>query len=195
MAGPGVVKTLRYVRGGFLTAASTALALAGHALGGGLSPARLPPLWAVLLTGVLVGGLSVGAAGRTLSFWKILIVLGWAQLAFHLVFTVAASGPSHHMAAAPAPAAGSGPAMTAAHALAAVTAAGLMAGAERALWWLLGAVFAIVALGWPLLRPGPVDRPPWRPARTRAVTPRPGTVLARAVRRRGPPTARPHAVT
>jgi hypothetical protein len=195
VAGPGAVKTLRYVRGGFLAAASTALALAGHALGGAVTPAHLPPLWAVLATGVLVGGLSVAAASRTLSFWKILIVLGWAQLAFHLAFTVVASGPSHHIAAAPAPEAGSGPAMTAAHALAAVAAAGLMAGAERALWWLLGAVFAIVAFGWPLLRPRAVERPPWRPAPTGAVAPRPGSVLARAVRRRGPPTARPRAVT
>ena len=186
---------IRYARGVFLAAASTALALAGHALGGAPSPGHLPPVWAVLATGTLVGGVSVGVASRMLSFWKILVVLAWAQLAFHLAFSVAASGASHHAAAVPeaAPAAGSGAAMTAAHALAAVAAAWLMAGAERALWWLLGAVFAVVGFGRPLRRSAPVERRPWSPAPSEAVPLRSGAVLARAVRRRGPPAAVPHA--
>lgn len=185
---------LQCARGGFLAAACTALALAGHALGGGGAPAHLPPLWAVVLTGAVVGGLSIALANRMLSFWKILIVLGWAQAAFHLSFTMTASGAAHHMGTAPAPAAApsSGPAMLIAHALAAVAAAVLLAGAERALWWLLGAIFAI-AFGWPLLRPGPVHRLPWAPVVADSGTPRSGSVLARAVRRRGPPVARPHA--
>jgi hypothetical protein len=188
------VQITRLVRGGFLAAVCTLLALAGHALGGACC---LPPLPAVLATGGVVGVLCVALASRILSFWKILVVVGWAQVAFHLAFTMASPGQAtaHHMAAAPASAArsGMGPSMLAGHAAAAVAAALLLAGAERALWWLLGAVFAVA---FARLAPVRVEihRPPWAVIVADGRTPRPGVLLARALRRRGPPMERLHAV-
>jgi hypothetical protein len=189
------VQITRLVRGGFLAAVCTLLALAGHALGGACC---LPPLPAVLATGGVVGVLCVALASRILSFWKILVVVGWAQMAFHVAFTMAAPGPAaHHMTTTPAPAfaarSGMGPSMLAGHVVAAVAAALLLAGAERALWWLLGAVFAI-AFTRLVLRRAEVHRPPWAVIVADDPAPRLGVLLARAVRRRGPPTERLHAV-
>ncbi|MBO2449421.1 hypothetical protein J4573_20130 [Actinomadura barringtoniae] len=186
----------RLVRGGFLAAVCTLLALAGHALGGACC---LPPISAVLATGAVVGLLCVALASRMLSFWKILVVVGWAQVAFHVAFTMAAPGPAgaHHMSAAPVPSpgvrSGMGLSMLAGHAAAAVAAALLLAGAERALWWLLGAVFAI-AFTRLVLRPVEIHRPPWAVIVADDAPPRLGVLLARAVRRRGPPMERLHAV-
>jgi len=188
------VQITRLVRGGFLAAVCTLLALAGHALGGACC---LPPLPAVLATGGVVGVLCVALASRMLSFWKILVVVGWAQVAFHFAFTMAAPGPAaaHHMIMGRAPAApsGMGPSMLAGHAAAAVAAALLLAGAERALWWLLGAVFAIAFTRLALCRVE-IHRPPWTVIVADDQAPRLGVLLARAVRRRGPPMERLHAV-
>ncbi|MBT2214196.1 hypothetical protein [Actinomadura sp. NEAU-AAG7] len=215
MTGPGAAtpryaRGTRYARGAFLAAACTALALAGH-VAGGRGACCVPPLPAVLGTGAVVGALCVGLAGRMMSFRRILAVVGWAQVAFHFAFTFAASGagPAHHMEAggppiapppAPGPGAGMahglglGPSMLAGHALAALAAALLLSGAERALDWLYGAVFAAVARPLPIA-PARTIRPP-RPVVVVVAgdpAPRLGVLLARAVRRRGPPVAPPRA--
>ncbi|KAB2346870.1 hypothetical protein [Actinomadura rudentiformis] len=189
----------RCMRGGFLAAACTLLALAGHSLGVG-GACCLPPLPAVFVTGTVVGVLCVTVAARLLSFWKILVVVGWAQVAFHVSFAVTASGPAHHAGAVPPPspagAAGApfGPSMLAGHLVAAIAAAALLAGADRALWWLLTAVFAIaVTFVWPIPRRVETHRPPWAVLVATDPAPLLGVLLARAVRRRGPPVVRPHA--
>ncbi|MFI0454113.1 hypothetical protein [Actinomadura sp. 6N118] len=201
----------RYARGGFLAAACTLLALTGHSLGAG-GPCCLPPLPAVFVTGGVVGVLCVTMAARLLSFWKILVVVGWAQVAFHLSFSMMASGPAHHPGAAPpAPPAGTaetagaveaagaagaafGPSMLVGHLMAAIAAAALLAGADWALWWLLTAVFAIaVTFVWPIPRRVEAHRPPWAVLVAADPAPLLGVLLARSVRRRGPPVVRPHA--
>ncbi|QKG27341.1 hypothetical protein [Actinomadura verrucosospora] len=194
MIGSGTAAA-RWARGGFLTAACTLLSLAGHAAGGACC---LPPLPAVLGTGGVVGALCVGLAGRMMSFRRILAVVGWAQAAFHLAFTVSASSPGHHMApgAEPmaAPGLAMGPQMLAGHAAAALAAAVLLAYAERALWWLYGAVFATVLTRLIVRSPAASHRPPWPVVVADDPAPRRGVLLARAVRRRGPPpVVLPHA--
>ncbi|WP_344959226.1 hypothetical protein [Actinomadura miaoliensis] len=192
MTGPGAAVP-RYVRGGFLAAACTLLALGGH-VWGGARDCCLPPLPAVLVTGGAVGALSVAVTRRTTSFWKILAVIGWAQVAFHMAFTVtagSASAAAHHPSAVPEPAA-TGPSMLAGHAVAAVAGAALLAGADRALWWLCGAIFAIVVARL-VARPVAVERPAWVVVAPGDRPPPAGVVLARAVRRRGPPVIGPHA--
>ncbi|TDD90127.1 hypothetical protein [Actinomadura rubrisoli] len=186
----------RCVRGAFLAAACTLLSLGGHVLGGA-GDCCLPPLPAVLAAGGVVGALCVGLAGRMMSFRRILAVMGWAQVAFHLAFTLAAPGPAHHMGAG-APEAGPpglamGPSMLAGHAVAAVSAAALLAGAERAVWWLYGAVFAVALAARLVVRPAETHRPPWPVVVADDPAPRLGVLLARAVRRRGPPAAPPRA--
>ncbi|GAA2582342.1 hypothetical protein GCM10010411_13810 [Actinomadura fulvescens] len=151
----------------------------------------------ILAAGAVVGVLCVVVAARLLSFWKILVLVGWAQVAFHFAFTVLASGPAHHAGAAPPPppagTAALGPAMLAGHLVAAVAAATLLAGADRALWWLLTAVFTIaIAHVRPISRPV-AHRPPWAVLVAADPAPLLGVLLARAVRRRGPPAVRPHA--
>ncbi|MFC6882472.1 MULTISPECIES: hypothetical protein [Actinomadura] len=198
MTGPGATLP-RCARGAFLAAVCTLLSLGGHVLGGA-GDCCVPPWQAVAVTGAVVGALCVALARRMMSFRRILAVVGWAQVAFHFSFTVAAPGPGHHMGA-PAPGAAGGvagpfamgPSMLAGHALAAVAAAVLLAGAERALWWLCGAVFA-VAFARLLTRPAPVRRAPWTVVVQDDPAPRLGVVLARSVRRRGPPAAPSHAV-
>ncbi|MCP2342401.1 hypothetical protein [Actinomadura rupiterrae] len=190
----------RCARGLFLAATCTALALAGHTIGG-RGACCVPPLPAVAGTGAVVGVLCVAVAGRMMSFWKILVVVGWAQVAFHLAFTAfagtafAGTGMHHDMAAAapPPPAGGMSWSMLGGHALAAVAAAVLLAGAERTLWWLAGAVFAVVAIVLLLLgRPDAPERAPWIVVPD-SPAPRLGVLLARAVRRRGPPAGALHA--
>ncbi|MFG2006108.1 hypothetical protein ACGFNU_43850 [Spirillospora sp. NPDC048911] len=197
MTGTGTAMP-RCARGGFLAAACTLLALAGHALAGG-GACCLPPLPALLGVGAVVGVLCVTVAARLLSFWKILVVVGWAQLAFHFSFTATASGPAHHAGAEPLPApagAAFGPSMIAGHLVAAIAAAALMAGADRALWWLLTAVFAIaLAYAWPIPRPVEAHRPPWAVLVVTDPAPLLGVLIARAVRRRGPPVVLPRAAT
>ncbi|MEV4252460.1 hypothetical protein AB0J52_04765, partial [Spirillospora sp. NPDC049652] len=162
---------------------------------GGRGACCVPPLPAVLGAGAVVGLLCVAVAGRMMSFWKILVVVGWAQVAFHLAFT-AFSGPGMHHGSMPPPetvAGGLTWSMLAGHALAAVAASVLLAGAERALWWLGGAVFAVAAVVLLVLgRPVVPGRTP-RIAVADVPAPRLGVLLARAVLRRGPPVAPPHA--
>ncbi|WP_433478794.1 hypothetical protein ACQPZP_18180 [Spirillospora sp. CA-142024] len=185
----------RFARGGFLAASCTMLALGGHVLGGD-GKCCLPPLPAVLGAGAVVGTLCVGLAGRMMSFPRILAVVGWAQLAFHLAFALAGSSPAHHMEPAAVPAAppglAMGPSMLAGHAVAAVAAAILLSGAEHAVWWLFGAVFAIVLVRV-AIRPASPHRPPWRVVVAADPAPRLGVLLARAVSRRGPPVVLRHA--
>lgn len=188
----------RCARGLFLAAACTALSLAGHTLGG-RGACCVPPLPTVAGAGAVVGLLCVAVAGRMMSFWKILVVVGWAQVAFHVAYT-AFSGPGmHHGAAAapmPPPSAAGGLtwSMLAGHALAAVAASVLLAGAERALWWLWDAVFAVAAVVLLVLggRPAVSGRTP-RIAAVDVPVPRLGVLLARTVLRRGPPVVSPHA--
>ncbi|WP_131743342.1 hypothetical protein, partial [Actinomadura roseirufa] len=150
----------RWARGAFLAAACALLSLAGHVLGGGRI-CCLPPLPAILVTSGAIGALCVGLAGQMLSFRRILAVLGWAQLAFHLAFGLGGPSFGHHPAGAAMPQGATGiamgPSMIAGHAAAAVAAAALLAGAERAVWWVCGAVFA-VALARSVPRPARAHR-------------------------------------
>ncbi|MFC4909678.1 hypothetical protein [Actinomadura gamaensis] len=185
----------RGMRGTFLAAVCTALALAGHALGG-RGACCVPPWPAVIGTGGVVGVLCVAVAGRMMTFWKILVVVGWAQVAFHVAFTVFSGPGMQHDMGAPPPAAAGGTSwsMLGGHALAAVAASVLLAGAERVAWWLGGAVFAVAAAVFLLLgRPVAPERAPWIVIAD-SPAPRLGVLLARAVRRRGPPPVVSHAV-
>ncbi|WP_433324411.1 hypothetical protein [Spirillospora sp. CA-294931] len=185
MADPGAAM-LRYARGGFLAAVCTLLALAGHSLGGG-GGCCVPPLPALVTVGGLVGVLSVVIARRAASFWQILIVVGWAQLFFHLAFTLSATGPAHHAAAAAPPPVAPGPSMIVGHAVAALAAAVVLSRAERALWWLLGAVFAVALPRVSASRPVAALPPRWTVLAADDRAPRLGVLLTRALGRRGPP--------
>ncbi|WP_026414046.1 hypothetical protein [Actinomadura oligospora] len=195
MTTPGAAAP-RCARGLFLAAACTALSLAGHTLGG-RGACCVPPLPAVVGAGAVVGLLCVAVAGRMMSFWKILVVVGWAQVAFHVAFTAfAPGGPGMHHGTMPPPGMAAGGltwSMLGGHALAAVAASVLLAGAERALWWLWDAVFAAAVVVLLVLgRPVVLARTP-RIAAVDVPAPRLGVLLARAVLRRGPPVVSPHA--
>ncbi|MGK5554942.1 hypothetical protein ACSNOI_25320 [Actinomadura kijaniata] len=191
MSDPGAAVP-RCARGAFLAAVCTLVALVGHVLGGE-GGCCVPPLPAVLLTGGVVGTLSTALARRALTFGRTLTVVGWSQLAFHLAFSVAAAGPAHHAPPAGAvPATGFGPDMIAGHAVAAVVVAAVLARADAALWWLCGVVLAVV-LPWLTPRPAAPAPAPWTVVLSAERTPRRGVLLARAVRRRGPPVVPAHA--
>ncbi|GAA1548667.1 hypothetical protein GCM10009678_34220 [Actinomadura kijaniata] len=190
MSDPGAAVP-RCARGAFLAAVCTLIALVGHVLGGE-GGCCVPPLPAVLLTGGVVGTLSTALARRALTFGRTLTVVGWSQLAFHLAFSVAAAGPAHHAPPVGAAPAGFGPDMIAGHAVAALVAAAVLARADAALWWLCGVVLAVV-LPWLTPRPAASPPAPWTVVLSADRTPRRGVLLARAVRRRGPPVVPTHA--
>ena len=183
----------RVVRGGILAAAGTSLAQLAH-LGGGGSFAPM----AVILVGIGMAGVCLVSAGRQRSFVEVLAALILAQLAFHSAFLLDAghAASSVHAGTHPLGAGASlqalqgmeaGP-MLAGHLVAALVTAWLLARGEAAVWRL--ARLMIRCDAWP--RPvrcqvvTPVRQPSRR--RRRAADGRGGGILlARAVRRRGPP--------
>ena len=187
----------RLVRAATLAGTVVALAATAHLAGGG----RLPGPVLLLALLVLTGCGSLLLTGRRLGAPVLLAALGGGQLLLHGAFeqfavrTVSVASVGHHQEWVPlgagaiahtstASTASSAALMTAAHVAATVLSALALAHGERVLWqawtWLqpLRAVVVLV-LRTPVLRPLPAP-----PAR---VLPRPASVVARRVRRRGPP--------
>jgi hypothetical protein len=176
---------LRVCRGVVLAVTSAALAVAAHAVAGGGVPDAVST---VLLTiGVAVIG--VAMASRRRSTGAILIVLGAAQLAMHLLLsfdTTTMPGMGMQVTGQAGPPFG-GIAMLSAHALAAVLTAFLLAKADAAVFAVAAALARLlptllaappVTAGPARLRPGAAPR-----ASSTAVS------LWRDNARRGPPVA------
>jgi hypothetical protein len=132
------------------------LGLAGHLAGGGAAPAALPS------AGLAVGAMwvSIFLTGRRLGVLSLGAVLGGSQLVLHQGFTALApstgcavlAGPDHHHVAAGLVSCAdhglqtgghwpfSSALMVAAHVVATMLLAAVLAGGERALWFLAGLV-------------------------------------------------------
>ncbi|MGZ4614787.1 MAG: hypothetical protein ACXV4A_04445 [Actinomycetes bacterium] len=92
LAGAPMSGTARWARGATVGSSATGLALAGHLLGGGVTPPVLP----LLVLAALAVASSIGLSGRRWSLPPLLGVLLGAQVSFHVVFDGAA--PSHRHA-------------------------------------------------------------------------------------------------
>ncbi|GAB3427566.1 hypothetical protein GCM10027569_69220 [Flindersiella endophytica] len=196
---------LRATRGLVLAAASAAIALAGHVLGGGHTPS-VPALFVVA---ALVGAGFVVLADRRRGFTQILFAALASQPVFHIAFSLAeqrgtgadphGAGPTadqlaalnqhtstadlvHQLQAA------LDPTMVAGHVVAAVGIAALTAYCENLLW----SLFELVArASAPILQPVPIlTAAPALHAAAALVTPPRRQQLARVRTRRGPPSPR-----
>jgi hypothetical protein len=127
--GQGAVRVLR---GSALAACCTLLALSGHVLGGG----SVGSVLAMLVVAAPLGGAFVVWADRQRGPVELAAAGLVSQLAFHLVFALCGGATSHGR-----PDAGW---MVAGHVLAAVVAAWLLSGGERALWGLYRALTGVV---------------------------------------------------
>lgn len=112
--------TMRLVRGGLLALCCVLLGMSGHTLGGGTSPAAVP----ALIASALIGGAAVAWAGRRRDFGPLLLAAAEGQVLFHLILTSAPTGMSHH---------GLSLRMLAAHAVATVVMAAVLARGEAVL--------------------------------------------------------------
>jgi hypothetical protein len=167
----------RVVRGVSLAVTSATLADAAHAVGGGM----VPDFGLTLLLTVGVAAVGVALADRRRSLGVILLTLGAAQVATHVLLSLAsdASDGMSSGAVAPVP-------MTAAHAAAVVLTAVLLAKADAVVFGLA----QVLARLLPRLLVGP-------PATGRLAVPRRVVVVDRRVAvllrlaspRRGPPVA------
>ena len=169
MAGSASADRVRGVTAGVLTAA---LAVAAHGAGGGVLPnGAAMSLLAVLAA--TVGALAT-AIPHTRTPWCLLSLLAVGQLLGHLLLSTA----GHHHGASSAPPAA---AMLAAHLLAIIAGATLIAAGER-LWRALSrAVRAVVRVVCVVtVRPMPVVRRADQPLRS-------ALLLAASVSHRGPP--------
>lgn len=198
-AGP-TAGVLRSARAGAVAATVLGLAAGAHVAGGGGLPAPF------LLSGLAVVVLAVCLllAGRRFSLPVLTGVLGGGQLALHTVFgvcsdpTVTVSATGHHqqvvtvsgLAAAgtapdlsPALSLTTAPAMTAAHVAATLVAVVLLVHGENLLWQVWSWLRPLARVLVELVR---FVRPLLRPVGA-AVLARPRSVVARRVRRRGPP--------
>ncbi|PRY00554.1 hypothetical protein [Allonocardiopsis opalescens] len=190
---------LRLLRAAVPAAAATAIAWAGHVLGGG-SAAGWP---AVALTAPVVGAAFAAATRHRRSLAEIAAALGGAQLAFHLAFV--ALSPATHGAVPPTGPQAAGvhaghlvtgafglasPGMVIGHLWATLVTAWLLAHGEDALWTLAALVRA--ALCPPLLRRPPLRRP-WRPRAAGAGAVRAARRPVRGHPPRGPPRTAPAA--
>lgn len=181
---------LRVLRAGAVAGSVLALAAGAHVVGGG----DLPGPALLLAVVVVLGAVTLLLAGRRFS-WPVLTgLLGGGQLVLHELLdacsaqTVAVVPQGHHQTWVPlaetASRAGSGTAaMTLAHVAATAATTLLLLHGEHVLWSLWTWLRPLVRVLRTLL--GPVAGPPARfPATT---VPRPRSVVARRVRRRGPP--------
>ncbi|MGN6273587.1 MAG: hypothetical protein ACTHMQ_10930 [Protaetiibacter sp.] len=193
-------RAARLLRGALLGTVATLLAALSHAAGGGPVPSAL----ALVLGGVFataVGTIALGrvAAGRRSSLVRTSVAVGIAQLAFHLGFSLLATGASVHLsgghhhglvsiAADPAAAIAQGGAgMWLAHLLAAIATVLYLRHLEGRVWAVLARVGGILLRVLGIRMPQQPAHPP-RPAVSR--TPLPVSVLLRdAIARRGPPAA------
>jgi hypothetical protein len=164
---------LRIARGGVLAAACLLLAVAGHG-GGGL---HLPPLPALLVTGVLIGAVFAVLADRRRGLKQLMAASLGAQVLFHAVFALAGHD-QHSLLVSGAPA-------LVRHAVASLLVAALAARADGLLWALVGLLrralpppLVVVPIGLPAAAAAPVlDLVPLSRVRS----------YARACPRRGPP--------
>lgn len=115
----------RIVRGALLAATSAALAVAAHTVAGGMLPD--PGLTALLTVGVAAVGIAM--ADRRRGQGAILLVLGAAQLATHVLLSVASQGMPDMVDPL---------VMTGAHAAAVLVAAVLLARADAVVFGLAG---------------------------------------------------------
>ncbi|MGC7093140.1 hypothetical protein ACPZ19_00600 [Amycolatopsis lurida] len=172
---------LRVVRGLLLATASAALAITAHALADGQVP---NPSLTLLLT-ALIGWISTALAERTGGLPGILTVLGPAQVVMHFVLTELGGHAEAHSGTGVIN--GTLP-MTAAHALAVLGTAVLLARAESLLRVAVASLRLLLPVAW---SPAPVRGGPVRP-----VTVHPelsaGAIpvfLRTVLGRRGPPVA------
>ncbi|WP_406639938.1 hypothetical protein [Amycolatopsis sp. WGS_07] len=167
---------LAAVRGGLLALSSASLAVTAHAAADGGLP---DPALTLLLTGLL-GWTATALAGRARGPLGTVAVLGGGQLVMHLVLTTL--GGHDPSGAAPS----DGWAMTAAHAVATLLTALVLARADAMLLAVLHVVRVILPL---LVRPLPVPAAAGGVARPRAVrvVPLLSVELRRVRGRRGPP--------
>jgi hypothetical protein len=175
--------TWRVWRGGMLALVSATLAVAAHAVAGGGVPAVG---WTLLLTiGVAVAGIAM--ANRRRSIGAILLVLGTAQLAIHLLLSLGTPDMPGMPGMEPATTQFSSTAMISAHTIAVLVTALVLARADAAVFTLASVLARL--LPTVLIAP-PV---PAAPVRLRpAATPRvhsTGVLLCRDNARRGPPVA------
>lgn len=162
---------LRTVRGWLLTVSSATLGVTAHTVADGATP----NLSLTVLLTALIGWTSTSVAERTRGAGGILLVLGIGQLLMHLVLTelaVHAHPP------------GGGHAMTAAHALATVGTAVVLARAESLLLLVAATLRLCLPTAW---RAVPVPGGPVAPALPQAGPHLLERYFARAHGRRGPP--------
>lgn len=183
---------LRGLRAGAVAASVVGLAAGAHLAGGG----ELPGPGLLLAVVVVLAAVTLLLAGRRFT-WPVLAgLLGTGQFVLHEVFEQC-SGPSatvvghgHHQTLVPALDAGAAtasgsPAMTVAHVAATVVATVLLLHGEALVWSLWAWLRPLVRVLLDLLGPavGILARFPT------TTVPRPRSVVARRVRRRGPPGA------
>ncbi|MFC4005162.1 hypothetical protein ACFS2C_26850 [Prauserella oleivorans] len=163
-------RALSTARGVLLAVSSAALSVTAHGLAGGGVP---HPATTLLLT-VLIGWVGTAAADRTRGTRGILLVLGCGQMATHLLLAELSGHP------------GEPPTMLAAHAVATVLTAMLLAHAESMLAVALAALRRLLPLA---LRLAPVPSAPALPtlALPAGATTVVEVVLRRMHGRRGPP--------
>lgn len=166
-------------RGVLLAVSCGALSVTAHRLADGGLP---DPAMTVLLT-TLFGWTAAALARRARGPLATLVLLGTAQLVMHLLLTTLAGHGAHEMAAAPGP---TGFGMTAAHVVATVLTALLLARADTMLLTVLAVLRAILPrLLTPL--PVPAAAPALIPARVGGPDHLVGVDLRRIRGRRGPP--------
>ncbi|HEV7826447.1 MAG TPA: hypothetical protein VGP02_16240 [Mycobacteriales bacterium] len=163
----------RFGRGAVSGAVCTALSVAWHVVGG----ASLPGIGALLLALGVATAASTWWAGRRRGPVALAALTAGLQLVLHAVFQLVAGHPAD---------AGSPPAMTTAHVLAALGVAWVLVRGEDTLWELCA---VLTRVGAPRSTPVPLPRP----ARVsfaghvHDLPVRRGVLLARARPRRGPP--------
>jgi hypothetical protein len=164
----------RLARGAVVGAVCLVLSLGSHAAAGG----DVPGVGAVLLAGCVAVAVCTWWAARRRGPVALLALTGSLQVGLHLLLQLVAG---HGATGALVP----GPAMVAAHVLAAASMAWVLAGGEDALW----EVCAALTHAWAPatgtaspVPPGPAV-PPSPPTRMEPA----GIVLARSRPRRGPP--------
>lgn len=170
---------LRLLRGVLLAVTAAALAITAHGLAGGGAPDTSLTVLACLA----LGWIGTAVADRRHSPAAIIAALGGSQIALHVLLSMPHELSAHHHPATTTSVV-HGPAMLAAHTLAAVLTGLLLAAADTALLTVVAAVSAVLPR-----RPLPV------PARTPLLIPvvaPPGDVtldrlLTRICARRGPP--------
>jgi hypothetical protein len=175
----------RWLRGAAVGLSATALALGGHALGGGGMPPEAPLVACALVT--VLG--SVALSGRRWTLMPLLGVLLGVQAAFHVAFggvTAAANQghPGAHHAAMAAHGAGWG--MSAAHVAAGLLTGLLLRHGEDLCWRLVALLSRPLRVVRVLTHPAPADLAPHRIVGPAVPLAR-RWMLAYVAPRRGPP--------